>query len=297
MTFRSRTAHAALVALLVPAAQAIIPGITTAAYPFVGKLGGGSFNTTGVAIGDHWILTARHTVFGFSQDGAHFALDSGETYQSIAIFEHPTDDIALVKVAETLPGWYDIYWNTNQPGLTGDMVGYGSSSAGGYGTKKRGANRVSFTQFAVLAPDLQGDFMIYDYDGPGVDWFGDGGAVTDESTFGGGDSGGPTFLSDGGIQKVAGVHSWVGSAGGPQYPNFGSILGDVRVSSYRTWYDGIVPAEVLAAATFAPGAVISGSPSNLTRSDNSYYTGRPGVTLTSALDPLKLNCTGTSPVM
>src|SRR5438477_2939603 len=136
---------------------------------------------------------------------AQFVLDSGLMYRSIRIFHHPTDDVSLVQVAETMPGWYDPYWLTNQTGQTMEMVGYGVtgtlsgttwSYSGSYGTKRRGQNHVAFTQVLNFggSPPINGDFIICDFDGNGIDTFGDGGPLAEEATLAGGDSGGPSFI-------------------------------------------------------------------------------------------------------
>lgn len=240
---------------------------------------------------------------------ALFTLDSGQSFRSVAIYQNPNDDISLVQVAETMPGWYDIYWNTNQVGQQIEMVGYGLtgtlngttwSYSGSYGTKRRGRNVVTFTQYANFGgtPQISGDWMICDFDGNGIDLFGDGGPVTDEATLAGGDSGGASMMMDAGVWKLAGVHSWVGSAGGPEPPQWGSIFGDIRVSSYRTWYDGIVPAEVVPASfSLTRGILLSGTLSNLTRSDDMRMNLRPGIVLSSAEAPIQLVLNGTSPVL
>lgn len=291
----------------VSAAQAIVPGIDTNQWTFAGKIGDlNDFGTSGVAVGDHWILTARHAVGGMPDDGARFMMENGMTFRSIAIYRHATDDIALVRVAETLPGWYDIYWNSDQVGKTTEVVGYGVRGMmvngdwefdySSYGTQRRGANKVTFTQF-LDEGGIRGDFIVSDFDGNGIDIFGDGGPVTGESTVGPGDSGGPTFIQENSIWKVAGLHIWIGSAGGPEPPHYGSIYGDIRLSSYRTWYDTIVPAEVLPATmNLLRGLVISGNLQSLYRSDNNSLTLRPGIVFSTNESPIQMVLEGTSPV-
>ena len=293
-------------------AHAILPDRPTSAWPWVGKIGlfSGSPNTTAVAIGDHWILTAGHVTFGMGDADAQFVLDSGPMYRSIRVFHHQTDDISLVQIAETMPGWYDPYWLTNQTGQTMEMVGYGVtgtlngttwSYSGTYGTKRRGQNRVAFTQVLNFggSPPINGDFIICDFDGNGIDTFGEGGPLAEEATLAGGDSGGPSFIQDAGVWKVTGIHSWVGNVtGGPQPPQYGSLFGDIRVSTYRTWLEGFIPAEVLPTSFMLNrGILLSGSLPDLSRSDNSRMNLRPGVVLSSTEAPIQLVLNGTSPVL
>jgi hypothetical protein len=289
---------------------AILPGIVTSSWPWAGKIGSfASYNTSGVAIGDHWILTVRHAVFGMAPGDGRFQLDDGSTYSSIAIYWNANDDIALVQVAETLPGWYDPYWGLAETGQVVELVGYGNtgtfsggtwSFSGAYGTKRRGMNKVSGIQFADFggSPAIRGTWLIYDFDGPSLDWLGDGGPVADECTLGGGDSGGPTFLNDGGVWKVAGLHSWIGSfGGGPSAPQYGSALGDIRLGSYRSWFESIVPAEVFPnSMSLFRGAVVSGVLADVNRPDDSRLVLRPGVVFSSSEAPVQLILSGTSPV-
>lgn len=298
--------------LLIAAASvcglAIVPGQETTDFPWTGKIGPlTGFNTGATCVGDHWLITAGHVVFGQTQ--MRFRLDDGRTYDSIAIFHHPTDDIALVEVAETFPGWYDIYWSTNQIGKTLEMVGYGVTGtfdgtrwqySGEYGTKRRGRNRVATTQMVQFMgdPPINGDFMICDFDGGGIDQLGEGGPLENEATLGGLDSGSPSFILDGGVLKVAGVHSWVGSVtGGPQPPQYGSVFGDVRLSTYRSWYDSIVPAEVLPATmSLFRGSIVSGNLASLFRSEDNRLVLRPGAVFSSSERPIQLILEGVSPV-
>jgi hypothetical protein len=226
-------------------ASAILPGLVTTDYPWVGKWGTSSYNTTAVAIGPYWLLTARHTVGSSGNTGWKFKLDDYPTeYQSVLIVRHPTDDIALVKVDQPLPGWYEPYTGTQDVGAIGTLVGYGNtgvwngsswSFTDSYGTKRYGTNRMTFAQYLNLG-SLQGFFLIGDFDGNGVDTWGDGGPLQTEVTLGGGDSGGPTFLLVNGRYQVIGIHSWIGSvSGGPQPPQYGSVFGDIRVSAYASF--------------------------------------------------------------
>ncbi|GIV02247.1 MAG: hypothetical protein KatS3mg015_1077 [Fimbriimonadales bacterium] len=244
MRFFRALVLAAGLSVAVPAAS-ILPGLVTADYPWVGKWGSSSFNTTAVAIGPYWLLTARHTVGSSGNTGWKFKLDDYPTeYHSVLVIRHATDDIALVKVDQPLPGWYEPYTGTQDVGAIGTLVGYGNtgvwngsqwSYTSSYGTKRFGTNRMTFAQFVNLG-SIQGFFLIGDFDGNGVDTWGDGGPLQTEVTLGSGDSGGPTLMLVNGRYQVIGIHSWIGSvSGGPPPPQYGSVFGDIRVAAYASF--------------------------------------------------------------
>src|SRR5687768_13652986 len=187
------------------AALAILPGGGAGDWPWVAKIGPatGSLNTSSTAIGDHWIITARHVVAGNTQMQVHF--DNGVHVLSDAIFQHPTDDVALVRFPQTLPGWYQVHWAQPLLQTQLEIVGYGWGGTWNgstwaydfiYGTKRHGRNRYSTTMSGNLGGGIVGTFMVADFDGNGVDWYQDGGPVTFESTLGGLDSGGAAFAVD-----------------------------------------------------------------------------------------------------
>lgn len=226
-------------------APAILPGTSTTEFPWVGKWGTDTFNTSAVAVGPFWVMTARHTVGSSGNTGWKFKLDDyPEEYRSVLVVRHPTDDIALVKVDKPLPGWYEPYSGGSDVGAIGTMVGYGNTGTwngsqwqytNSYGTKRKGTNRMTFQQFLDLG-SVRGTFLIGDFDGNGIDTWGDGGPTQEEVTLGGGDSGGPTLLLVSGEHKVIGIHSWVGNvSGGPPPPQYGSIWGDIRVAAYANF--------------------------------------------------------------
>ena len=288
-------------------ANAIVPGTITSGWPWVAKIGGagGNLNVSSVAVGDHWIITAKHVVSGQTQMQVLF--DNGVHVLSDAIFPHPTDDVALVRFPQTLPGWYQIHWPQLALGTDLDIVGYGWTGTWNgtswsyvqtYGTKRHGRNEYSTTLSGNLGGGIVGTFMVADFDGNGVDLYNDGGPITGESTLGGLDSGGGTFYIDGTTPKLAGVNVFVGAHGGPPAPQYGSVFGSLRLSDYRVWVDSIMPREVWPTMLHPTrGVLVSGNMASLNSSDNNRLTYRPGIVFSTALPPVEYEIMATSPTL
>lgn len=289
-------------------ASAIVPGVETMLWPNVAKIGPSSSspNATATAIGDHWVITAGHVAGSNTQ--VQFVLDDGTRFDSIAIHKHPTDDIALIQFAETLPGWQQVHWDQPPIGSLMEIIGYGRtgtlngttwSFVTGYGVKRRGRNVYSTTFAGNLGGGIVGTFMVGDFDGNGIDTFGDGGPVSDECTYGAGDSGGAVLIQQGGVWKLAGINDFIGAvSGGPPPPQWGSIFGAVRISDYRAWVETFMPREVVP-TTLTPirGNLQSGNLQSLYFSDNNRLAYRPGVTLSTSQSPVEFEIRATSPTL
>ena len=285
-------------------AWAILPGLTTSQYPWVAKIqveGAGNPLGTCTAIGDHWIVTAKHVAGG--QTAVRIIFDNGMEFVSDAIYAHPTDDLAIVHFPNVLPGWNEVQWVAPVVGQLMDIVGYGWSGTWNgsqwayemtYGTKRVGRNRFTQLMEGNFGGGIVGSFLVADFDGNGVDWFVDGGPITNEGTLGGFDSGGAAFI-DG---KLAGVHIFVGSAGGPNAPQYGSIFGSQRLSGYRTWIESNMPREIRPTMLHHNrGVLVSGDMASLLASDDNRLVYRPGATFTTQQKPVEWDVMATSPTL
>jgi hypothetical protein len=299
-----------LAALLCAAgASAIIPGVVTNQWPFIAKIGPfpGNLNTGCVAIGDHWVVTAKHVSIQGAQLQIQF--DNGATFVSDAKYEHPTDDVALVHFAQTLPGWYGVQWTAPTLGSEIELVGYGWTGTfngttwtyvQNYGTKRRGRNNYSHFMSGDLGGGIVGEFMVGDFDsGQPLHNIWDNLGVTDEATIAPWDSGTGVMINDAGTWKVAGVNTFNGRWGaGPNAPQYGSIFGCLRLSGYRTWVDSIMPREVRPTMLHHNrGDHVSGDMSSLFSSDDNRLVYKPGVTLVSSQDPIEYDIMATSPTL
>jgi hypothetical protein len=159
------------------AAVVVAPGgtFTAPANSFVGVWNGAS----GVAIGERWVLSARHV--GGSA-GSTFMMN-GATYAAARVLAHPRADLLLVELDSSLPGWHE----TGSPPVVGQRVlmagtGFvaGAETEDGYawldqrdGSATWGANIVVRTGLAIAtvfdAPDLaipgEAQYALYDSGG------------------------------------------------------------------------------------------------------------------------------------
>jgi trypsin len=237
-------AAVALASLLVgQRAQALVGGAPPAPAEFgrsiVMILGSGGTACTATAIGRDLLLTAAHCV----QPGADYKLLGSELGQPpvlkaiVRIERHPqfdiarlfnhlaTADVALIKLAETLPARIS-------PALiavTGEAVGVGDSLViAGYGVAVRGDGRTGGTARAatLVVTGQPGPLQIRLFD-----------STTKGSSAGlgacAGDSGAPAFRVSGAGPAILGVVSW--STGPNLTAGCGGLTGVTPLGRYRGW--------------------------------------------------------------
>lgn len=252
------------------------PNTPSSLFAGVGSLkitvGSSNFTCTATAISPIHALTAAHCLdtnangtIDTTPAGVTFNINmSGgtSTYQIKAdqLYVHPNwtgfnkpavnDDLAIIELSSPLPANVPIY-ALNEEAFTDPIeahfVGYGRS---GYGTTDytTGASqtikRWGMNVIDSYDTDDEGsganEVFIIDFDAPtspeslGNDI---------ETTFGGGDSGGPSFVeaADGSL-KVFGVDTFVTqfTTSSPAPPKFGSGAGGIVVSSYLDFIYGVL---------------------------------------------------------
>jgi hypothetical protein len=262
----------------------IDPNTTSSPYAGVGSVfmetsPGRGYIGSAAAITPTHILTAGHNV-DLNDDGNvdvapssfRFILNFGGsiTHQIFARtihlnpqytgFANPAvnDDMAIVELMNPLPAGVPIYpiydtpFSENNP-VTITLIGYGQS---GYGTqssytvdpafdvKRRGMNMADQHE---VDDEGSGRVEVFemDFDGGGFNAWGGGSLGNNqETTLGGGDSGGPSFVNVNGQLQIFGVNTYgFGNIVNGQIrnpPRFGSGSGGIVVSAYIDWINGII---------------------------------------------------------
>jgi hypothetical protein len=194
------------------------------------------------------------------------------------------DDLAIITLSEAVPAGvpiYNLYTRTVTAGTTFILVGYGRSGDGRGGfyvaptfdVKRTGQNAADL--FAINDEDeldpnninlftdednptgTVNEAFVFDFDAPdGYKnnqnktvpnlWGGTSLGNTLETTVGGGDSGGPSFVYVGGEYLIAGINTFSFTeiaTKNKQFdaPLFGSGGGGMLVPAYATWINSVMP--------------------------------------------------------
>ncbi|HUE70660.1 MAG TPA: trypsin-like serine protease [Pirellulaceae bacterium] len=171
-------------------------------------------------------------------------------------FNRPSvnDDLAVITLGQPLPPTVPIYALASTDMSAGQthlyMVGYGQSGDGVSGytlgaswtVKRTGENMVdAFYGQDDAGKPAANEVFRFDFDGPtGNGTFGGGTLGNDrETTLGGGDSGGPSFvLVEGADPALASSYQLIGVntfTQGSNAPKFGSLGGGINVFPYAAW--------------------------------------------------------------
>lgn len=252
----------------------------------------GTFVCSATVITSTQVLTAAHCLDiegdGAADDGisATFHLNDGQDFSAsigAAQFNlHPGfqgflssgahDDLAIIELAGAVPAGTPQYQIRIAPMGTGErleLVGYGQSGDGdtgytidpSYSVKRSGANAADLflAKQEFEAPDT---IFLFDFDDAmTTGYLGLGTLGNDiETTVGGGDSGGPSFVDVGDSKQIVGVNTFTfvlefSAAAG----HFGSMGGGIVISPYLEWIASIAPDAIASnnAPGFTPGADIS----------------------------------------
>lgn len=234
----------------------------------------GTYIGTGAPIDSTHIITAAHVVDinndgkATSKDGVrslYFNLNYGGNLThkiavtSIAIHPHFTgfnrpsinDDLAILTLATPLPAGVPIYSLPTSDLLAGTtitLVGYGQSGDGvngytvnaSFSVKRTGVNNAdAFYGQDDAGQPAANEVFRFDFDGPsGNGTFGGPTLGNDEeTTLGGGDSGGPSFVPNSvGGHTIVGVNTFTQ---GLTAPRFGSLGGGINVHPYVSWITAV----------------------------------------------------------
>jgi secreted trypsin-like serine protease len=260
-----------LLAAAGPRAQAIMAGQapdtpaarvdpnTDSSYSGVGSVLVNGSPLSGVVIASQFVLTAAHVVSGTPPSGLQFALNLGATQwvsavESVTIhptYSFPYDDLAVLKLAQPIPGSvpiYPLYSGTQSTGLIITLVGYGQSGNGNVGptvgasstVKRLGTNVVDVLQATIDSSGRTSRFFIYDFDGPTGNGSLGGPTLGNatETVVAEGDSGGPSFVKVGNSVQLFGINNFVAAPnGGTVNFEFGTIGGGIVAcdSRFSAW--------------------------------------------------------------
>ena len=202
-------------------------------------------NSSAVAVGSCWILTAAHV----ADDGGTGSLTiSGTNYYQQEIIFHNTADLALVRYDKVLPGFYPFYTGSfpswfgigKDKRLSVILVGFGNTgtvsatswtdSGTGRGVKRWGSQKIDRTDTASY--DVGGTTGSTTNSGVWMDF--DSGNTANEAGVGFYDSGGGTFYNDGGTWKLAGINT---TRSGD--PNFTSTF-SISMPDYQSWATNVM---------------------------------------------------------
>ncbi len=202
----------------------------------------GSNQASLVVVSPDYAVTTQHQGGGI---GTLVSID-GTQYKVNAITNHPTADLRVVKLvtlADTpanLTDFVSIYTDTDEAGQTAVFGGYGegrgSAVAGGYNWAGAGSRSLRWGSNVIDNTGTAGanDVLIADFDSHANGALG-------EATLATGDSGGGYFLFDSGEWKVAALHRAVANPGQALYSPTPEYIDGVRLSSYSTFINGVVP--------------------------------------------------------
>ena len=261
----------------------------------LGTSGGSGFIGSGTLISSEWVLTAAHIVEGTDRAGGgisnlRFGLGAnanGGTVSAAQWIPHPNWtatngsltagwDVGLIRLSSPITTVAPAlrYFSTDEKTRVGTHVGYGATGTGltginsGAGTKRAGDNVIDAfggdtvttgTGGGLSFSNFSSRIMFDDFDNPNSAADSAMGSTTPvnlEYMIAGGDSGGGAFINVGGVNYLAGVHSFISSIDGNTNADYGDISGSIRVSQFNDWINSQIPEPGSLAFLLIPAAML-----------------------------------------
>ena len=169
-------------------------------WKYVGAFGW----SMGTAIGPHHFITAKHV-----GQPANEIVYQGKSYPILRSFEDPYSDLRIFEIDGTFPNYAPLYSRADELGKNIVVIGRGTQRGApvSLGGKLRGwqwgagdmVQRWGENQIS----DATGTFLYASFDENGG---------PNKCMLSSGDSGGPIFINDGGVWKLAGIDSSINSS-------------------------------------------------------------------------------------
>lgn len=214
------------------------------AHPSTGGYVGNWNGSSGVCVAPHWVLTAKHV--GGSVNGI-FSL-FGLPYRAVQIVPHPTMDLQLVRVAETLPGFHEIASTDSiEPGLPCVLGGFGVTAGTALSDGWNWSQTRKLT-WGANTLDGVGAVLGIQFDNPATS-----AGVPHEALFAVNDSGGGLFIygADGSLE-LAGIAV---SVTGWNATRYGNAAFAINVGELTNWLMPYVdPSKPITSSVEAPRA-------------------------------------------
>jgi hypothetical protein len=215
----------------------------------------------GVLIAPRWVVTAGHAVV--SEASPIETVTIANRARAVAkVIVHPDfrmpqapdhgpsapvvaefialKDIALIELAEPLDDVRPaiLYRGGDERGRTAEIIGKGATGDGIKG-EAAGSHRTVLRRAFNRIESAEGPWLTYRFDQGSA-------ALPLEGMLGGGDSGGPVLIEDGGGWMLAALASWKrwdGDMADFRAGVYGEVSYQVRLSYYRGWIEGVMAEE------------------------------------------------------
>lgn len=202
-----------------------------------------------VAVAPNYLLSAAHVGGGV---GSTMTIGA-TTYSAMQIYTPPVDagqtvnsDLQLIRLDNALPGNATLYSGAFSTGQNTTLLGYGlrGTDHSSYYTLDVsasgltwGTNQISTTAVRVNSTTTSGGPVVHSSVSFAMNF--NSGATPYEAGFGGGDSGGGTFVKVGSQWQLAGINAYI--ADSPSGSGHYVTSYAISVPYYSAWINSVVP--------------------------------------------------------